>query len=252
MARRKRNNRRRRRGSFAPLYRLFCLALIIGAIAAAMALFFKVEHIVITGNSRYSAEEVVSAGGVKRDDNLYFMNKYDVAGRISGALPYVESVSITRSLPDTLHIHITECVCRTAIEQNGQTWILCSSGKITDVVGGSGPEGHTRVTGLTLADPQIGAMLKTEEDAAYSRTQLLALLACLRDKEMLSDVQEIRLDRSECIVLRYLDRLNVEIPWDADFDYKMNFLLAVVGKLEDYETGTLKMMTDGEARLIAG
>ena len=49
MARRKKNNRRRRRGSFAALYRLLCLALIVGAVAAALALFFKVEHIVVTG-----------------------------------------------------------------------------------------------------------------------------------------------------------------------------------------------------------
>ena len=63
-------------------------------------------------------------------------------------------------------------------------------------------------------------------------------------------MQEIRLDRSECIVLRYLDRLNVEIPWESDLDYKLDFLAAVVAKLEDYETGTLKMMVDGEARLL--
>ena len=43
----------------------------------------------------------------------------------------------------------------------------------------------------------------------------------------------------------------MEIPWNADLDYKLNFLAAVVTKLEDYETGTLKMMTDGEARLIS-
>lgn len=250
MARRKRNNRRRRRGSFAALYRLLCLALIVGAVAAALALFFKVEHIVVTGNSRYSAEEVVTAGGVKRDDNLYLMNKYDVAGRICGALPYVESVSIKRGLPDTLHIHVTECVCRAAIEQNGQSWILCSSGKITDTVGGSSPEGHTRITGLALAEPQIGAVMKTAEEDEYRRGRLLELLGCLREKNMLADMQEIRLEESECIVLRYLDRLDVEIPWDSDFGYKMDFLLAVVEKLEDYETGTLKMMTDGEARLL--
>ena len=249
MARRKRNNRRRRRGSFAALYRLLCLALIVGAIAAALALFFKVEHIVVTGNSRYSAEEVVTAGGVKRDDNLYLMNKYDVAGRICGALPYVESVSITRGLPDTLHIHVTECVCRAAIEQGGQTWILCSSGKITDAVGNS-PEGHTRITGLALTEPQVGLMLETAEEDDYRRGRLLELLGCLREKNMLADMQEIRLDESECIVLRYLDRLDVEIPWDSDFNYKMDFLLAVVEKLEDYETGTLRMMTDGEARLL--
>ena len=66
---------------------------------------------------------------------------------------------------------------------------------------------------------------------------------------MLGDVQQIHLEDSACITFRYLDRLNVQIPWDADFDYKLRFLAKVVDKLEPYETGTLRMMADGEARL---
>ena len=79
----------------------------------------------------------------------------------------------------------------------------------------------------------------------------MEILKQLREKEMLQNVQEIHLENTEHITLRYLDRLNVEIPWDADFDYKLDFLAAVVAKLEPYETGTLRMMADGEARLKA-
>ena len=66
MARRKRNNRRRRRGSFAPLYKLFCFALIVGAMVTAMAIFFKVERVAVAGNDRYSSAEIISASGVQK------------------------------------------------------------------------------------------------------------------------------------------------------------------------------------------
>ena len=175
-----------------------------------------------------------------------------MAGRISGALPYVEAVSINRDLPDTLQIHIQECVCSIALEQEGTTWILCSSGKVADEIAGGVPEDCTAVIGLTIMSPQVGAVITADEDGALARRQMLELVGQLRNKGMLGDVQEIHLEDSSCITLRYLDRLNVEIPWDADFDYKLNFLAAVAAKLEPYETGTLRMMTDGEARLIAG
>ena len=252
MARRKRSNRRRRRGSFAFLYHLLCLALIVGAIAAALALFFKVEQVAVTGNSRYSVQQITDASGVEQGDNLFFMDKYQVAGRISGALPYVESVSINRGLPDTLHIQVQECRCSVALEQEGKTWVLCSSGKVVDVKEGSVSEDHAVVTGLTISAPQVGALITADATNETARAQLMEILQQLRKKGMLADVQEIHLEQSEYISIRYLDRFDVEVPWGTDFDYKLNFLAAVVAKLEDYETGTLKMMTDGEARLIAG
>ena len=252
MARRKKNNRRRRRGSFAPLYKLFCFALIVGAIVSALAVFFKVQHVAVSGNERYTALQVISASGVREDDNLFFMNKYDVAGKISEALPYVESVSIHRDLPDTLHVEVQECTCGVALEQDGKTWILCSSGKAVDVKEGAKGDGYALVTGVTLTNLQVGSVAAADEANEPLYRTLREMLQQLRSKGMLDGVQAIHLENSECITVRYLDRFDVELPWDADFEYKFNFLAAVVEKLEDYETGTLRMMTDGEARLIAG
>ena len=249
MAGRKKHNRRRRRGSFAPLYKLLCLALIMGAVAAAMAVFFKAEKIEVSGNSRYTAQQVVDVCGVEQGDNLFFMNKYEVAGRISQALPYVESVSINRKLPESLCIRVTECVCDVALEQAGGVWLLCQTGKVVDFVEVK-PEGSAVVTGVTLAEPAVGGSLAAAEGSEAALTELRDLLDHLRAKGMLADVQEIHLEREDCVSFRYLDRLNVEIPWESDLDYKLDFLAAVVAKLEDYETGTLKMMVDGEARLL--
>ena len=57
------------------------------------------------------------------------------------------------------------------------------------------------------------------------------LLGLLRDKNMLGDVQTIDLSDTASVVMRYLDRFDVTFRWDADFDYKLDYLLAVVERL---------------------
>jgi len=249
MARRNRNNRRRRRGRFAFLYKLLCLALIVGAIGAALAVFFKADHLEITGNSRYTTEAVEAASGVKRGDNLYLMNKYAVARRIQEELPYVEKVNIHRRLPDTLCISVEECRNLTWLEQEGKIWVISDSGRIVDCVE-TAPEGAMSVAGIVLTGPQIGDLATTDETYNAPWQNLLAIMEQLRKKGMMQDVQSVALDNPDFITLRYLNRFDVQIPGNADYDYKLDFLAAVVGKLEEGEQGTLILTKDGEARFL--
>ncbi len=249
MGRRTRRKRRNNRGRFAVLYRLLAFVVICGAIVAALALFFKVEHFEVEGSTRYTQEEVVAASGLNMGDNLFLMDKYEVANRIRSALNYVETVRITRSLPSTLHIAITECRFTVAVEQNGELWLVSGNGKIVDTVT-PGTESHAMVTGLDLLDPQVGQNIRSENENACS--VLLELLGLLRDKDMLGDVQAIHLEDAAQITMQYLDRFTVQLPWNADLDYKLNYLLAVVDRLEDNETGTINMMQDHKVNFVPG
>ena len=58
MARRRKSNRRRRRGSFGFLYKLLSTLAICAVVVAALTLFFRVDTIEVTGNSRYTAQEI--------------------------------------------------------------------------------------------------------------------------------------------------------------------------------------------------
>ena len=42
----------------------------------------------------------------------------------------------------------------------------------------------------------------------------------------------------------------MQFLWDADFDYKLDYLAAVVDKLEDNEKGTIDMTQEGKASFI--
>ena len=248
MAKRRRRNRRNRRGRFAFLYRLLTFLVICGAVVAALALFFKVETIEVTGVERYSQQEIVDACGIQTGSNLFLMDKYEAATRITSQLSYVERVQITRRLPSTLCIHVTECTSTAAIEQDGRTWLVSGSGKIVDTA--AGPGKCCLITGLALSQPQVGMTLAPQEGSDTACRQLLELIKALRDREMLSDAQEIHLEDPSVLTMRYLDRFTVTLPWGADMEYKMDYLLAVVERLEDNEKGAINMLQDQKVNFI--
>ena len=251
MARRRSYQRKRRQGRFSFLYRILVFVAICGAIAVALALFFKVETITVAGNSRYTAKQIVEAGGMQVGDNMFFLNKYKASEKITASLPYVETVRISRQLPNTLVVTVTECTAPAAVAQDGKLWLLSGDGKIVDEKTGDGKQ-YALVKGLSLLDPQVGTDIQVPEEEQSSAQLLLTLLGLLRDKNMLSDVQTIDLSDTASVVMGYLDRFDVTFRWDADFDYKLDYLLAVVERLEVNETGSIDMTQEGKASFIPG
>ena len=250
MARRRRYNRKRRRGSFAFLYKLLAFVLICGAIGLALAMFFRIEDIEISGNSRYSAEQIAAAAEVSVGDNLFFLNKYDAAARIRQQLPYVETVQFRRELPNRLAIQVTECQDPVAIKQDGTVYLLCDKGNIVDTVSAAKWSQYIQIEGLTLLDPQVGGTARASATQQEVLERLLGMLTLLDDKGMLHQVQVIDLSDASRITMRYMDRFDVQFLWDADFDYKLDYLAAVVAKLEDNEKGAIDMTQEGKASFI--
>ena len=61
-----RKRKRRRQGRFAPVFKLLFLVAMAAALVLGATVFFQVEHIVVTGNSRYTQQAVINATGIDR------------------------------------------------------------------------------------------------------------------------------------------------------------------------------------------
>ena len=250
MAGRNRRRRRKRKGSFSFLYKLLVFFVICGAIVAAMAVFFKVETIEVTGNSRYTAQEIAESGGLKVGDNLFLINKFSASEAITQSLPYISSVRISRKLPDTLCIAVEENGALCALEASGGRWLMSSTGKLVEQA--QSAEDATAITGLTPIDPAVGQMLRVPEEEAAAKDALLQLLSALESRQALNRCSSIDLRDAGDIVLRFDGRFDVLLERDADFGYKLDCLLAVVDtKLEANEKGTIDL-TRKEVRFIPG
>ena len=253
MARRRRNNRRRR-GHFGVLYKLLSVLAICGAIIAALTLFFRVDTVAVTGQERYTQEEIVAASGVEKGDNLSLLNKNAVRQRIQDALPYIERVKrINRKLPDTLLIEVEECGRPLAILQDGYAWLVSPKGKIVEQLAPGEAAGYATISGCTLLAPSVGTKIVLATEYASQQESLLDLLAALEDAEMLDNVDGIRLDAPAFIAMDYAGRFAVEMLYGDDYAYKLKALNAALdsGKIQDNMTGTFDMRReDGRTYFI--
>ena len=251
MARRRHTRRRRHHRSVAVLYKLLSVVVISGAIVAALTLFFKVETITVSGTTEYSSEEIITASGIQQGDNLFLLNKYEIYESILEKLPYVSSVSISRKLPDTLLIEVTDSNQGGVIEDHGTYWVLSAEGKI---FGKRAEAGHgALITGLTLSEPEVGKKAAVEEGQERALKQLLDLLAALEEKGMLQGVGSFDFSQESVISIKYADRYVVKFPYGADFPYKLTRLSQVIERLEeqgDQRAGVLDLTAEGEIHFI--
>lgn len=246
MARRRHSKQRRRRGSFRFLYKLLSMLVICAAIVAALTLFFRVEEVRVSGQVRYTEEQVLQASGVERGDNLFLLNKYDLAGRIVEELPYIEELRISRKLPDTLLIDVTECGCPMGVEQDGYVWLISSRGKIVEQITPTEGADYGVITGCQLLAPSVGTKLALATDLSSQQESLLALLSALAEAEMLEQVDGIRMDDLSCIRMDYDGRFTVELPYGADYGEKLTILRLALESdyVQDNMTGTFDMMRE--------
>jgi cell division protein FtsQ len=130
---RKHQSKPRKERNLGRLYLLISAIVILAVIAFASIVFFKVNQIQVVGNVHYTEEEVIEAAGVRTGDNLVLTRNSTVVARLLNELPYVNSVSIQKTLPDTLTITVVESNAQAAIyDGNGSWWLMDTSGKLLE------------------------------------------------------------------------------------------------------------------------
>ena len=242
MARRHGRGRRGRR--FGVLYKLLTLVVVCAAAVLALTLFFKVESVEVTGNSRYSAQEIQDACGVSLGDNLYLLSKPDMVQRLHQQLPYIDEVRVTRRLPNTLCIQVTEFSTVYAVEQEGTVWLLTSGGKIVETAAERGDT--PLIDGCELLAPSLGGDVSFALELQNRQESLFALLQALESAELTEGVRAIHLGDPTVLSMDYTERFTVEMPYGADYPRLLRYLTLVIDKLETNLTGVIDLTRDGE------
>jgi len=251
---RRRNSSRRRRGSFGFLYKLLSTLVICAAIIAALTLFFRVDNVVVTGQQRYTAEEIAEATGVEMGDNLYLLDKNRVAAAILEQLPYIENIHISRKLPDTLMVEVVECGRPMAVVQDGYTWLISPRGKIVEQTNPLAARSYGVIDGCELLAPSVGTRIALATEYASQQSSLLTLLEALEEAGELENVDAIHLDDISMLTMEYIGRFTIQMPYEADYARKLRALRQIIyesGAIQDNMTGTFDMRReDGKVNLI--
>ena len=205
--------------------------------------FFRVRTFEVSGNVRYSADEVAEASGITSGDILIAVNKTRTASRLLVKLPYIEEVRVYKEMPGTVRFEISECTAVTAAKSEFSTyWLMTKDGKLLEEVDSrEDPKlsGIPVIEGISLTLPTLGK--QAEFDDALSGETALALIGAISDTGLQSSVSEVNLEDPSNITLQYGSDLTVWLGDGSDGDYKLRYLLAVQEQLTAGKRGILDL-----------
>ena len=90
------------------------LGLLVGYLCVIHSDYFMVRKVVLSGLDKVTREEILSKTGLDQASNIVTLRLGPMAESIR-AIPWVESVTISRKLPDTVLVQVTERRIRTLI-----------------------------------------------------------------------------------------------------------------------------------------
>ena len=213
-------SRRRRRGRFGGLYRFFAVLAVIAAVAAACVIFFRVNEVSVVGNVRYTAEEIVQISGIQSGDNLITLSKAHIAGVIRTRLPYVESVSIRRSLPDGVIIEVHERVAVASVESDQGSWLISSQGKVLEEKSSASV---MEIIGIMAQSPRAGDSVRVLEKDSATLDHVLALLTALEEENMIAACGTMDCTAAASILLSW-DIYTIKLPRGGDYSCMLGLI----------------------------
>lgn len=238
------------------LLRLATVAAVVIATVLAISVFFKVEHIQVSGTEKYSAWDISQASGIREGDNLMSFGIAGAAAKIK-ALPYVKDVRIGIKLPNTVLITVTEVEVTYAVKaQDESWWLISSAGQVVEKAEEGEQELHTKILGVHLLNPSIGKSAVAQETqqpstdpegntipvtvtAAQHLSVALDITEYLELNGIIGKAASIDVNDFGDIQLWYGTQYQVKLGDTSQLAYKISCMKSAIEQLDAYQSGVL-------------
>ena len=279
---RRRKKKSRRKIAFGRMFdrrfgvRLLTALALVAAVILCCIVFFRVGKISVTGNETYSAEQILEASGIQEGDALLLINKTTASARIMAQLPYVDQVRIGSSFPNAVRIEVVELDTAYAVSAaDGTYWLINSAGRVVEEITGKETADYLSIQGFQIQPTEPGQTIEASkqepeaapaeepeeeqtavpEDDSKPKERLAAaleILQCLESHNGGAGITLVDVDNLNDIRIWYGTQYQVNLGSSSDIAYKVEYMLAAIDQLNDYESGVLDLTFQEEkvARFI--
>ncbi len=222
----------------------FCI--VVAAIVMSVTVFLKVAKIEVSGLTKYDPNDIIETSGIKLGDNMFIMNKFDIANRILQTYPYIEQIKIRRRLPDTFTFEITERTVAAYVQHEGNYWLIDEKGYLLEMTTDVESLKIPKIVGIEVVGPYAGGELVLKDGAQL--TPLREVLDAISSSEMSEKVVRVDLGMLYDIKIVYEDRFLVSLGDANELSRKIEMLRVVIEQLAEFDRGTINVSAVKEAR----
>lgn len=249
---------------------LTALALVVAVILCCIV-FFRVSTVSVVGNEKYTQEQIAEASGIAEGDALLLINKNAAAARIMAQLPYVDQVRIGTSFPNVVRLEVVELDTAYAVAAtDGTYWLINSEGRVVEETTGKAASDYLTIEGFMVQPTAPGETVEAsreddretdaeeetadaEETAAEETAPVddskpkdrmavaMEIIRCLESYNGTTGITLIDVSSLYDIKVWYGTQYQVNMGANVDIPYKVEYMLAAIGQLNDYEAGVLDL-----------
>lgn len=240
--------KKRKKHKRKPSKLAYALMLIMVAMCAAVvlaAVFLNVEEIKISGSSKYNAQQIIDASGVKKGDNLLRINKTSVSNKICAKLPFVESINIKLMLPSTIVITVNAGNPAYMIKYANGYIYAARNFKVLEVSSDANKDkGLVTVNGAQVKKAEPGSVLVFADRSQQGEIE--QLIAALNSAK-LNKVTGVDISNSYELAAQYDNRIKIIIGTSIDSKDKLAAASSIINsKLQASDKGTLDVSTENK------
>lgn len=237
---------------------------VVLALTVGLSVFFKVQHIYVSGAKVYSESAITEVCGINKGDNLLTFSHARAAALIQANRPYVREVRFGIKLPDTVNIIIEEDEVVYAVKDDtGQWWLMNSSGRVVTQGTSSTVANKTQILGVNLDNPtpnehavameSAPAVTDTTDPSGETVAEItpvtttgaqrldaaLEILKALEANDIVGSAASVDVSRIDDIVLWYGTRYQVNLGDSTRLEYKIACMNSVIAQMSEYQSGVL-------------
>lgn len=230
----KRSKRRKfRGGNYTLYYVLVGIVLLVVLIVLANTVLFNCTSISVSGNVRYTEQEIADISGIAIGENLLHINTSAAKKNIVSGLIYVDDVQVKKSFPTQITITVTEAEKQYCVTEGGVTAAISQRGKIIEHCDA---DGLPVVKGYGAETLEPGAWLASK---ISGKSEIPDKVFKAADKTGLKDITLIDMTDKFNVKVTVGDRVILELGMADEVEQKF----AVAVKLLETEIGKDEYVT---------
>ncbi|HIR56860.1 MAG TPA: FtsQ-type POTRA domain-containing protein [Candidatus Gallacutalibacter pullicola] len=217
---------RRRKRLLLIFYLVTFLIAIGAAVVLSITVLFRIDTIQVTGQSRYTEQEIVQMSGIEVGENLFLADTATAKQQIEEKLPYIGRAKVSRRLPAKILITVEEAEISGAVEYGGGYAIVSPEGKVLEITSAI-PEGYSLIEGLDLKSADLGKKIVYEDP---EKQEMFTELAQSLAEHGIAPITRMDLTNLYDIVVEYDGRITMEFGLPSDIDFKVRFAKTILSE----------------------
>lgn len=224
-------------------YGVIAAVVLIVGVVLSLTVLFKTQVYEVTGNTKYSEEELIDTCGISKGENIFLAPKGPAENRLKKNYPYIEEAHVSSGIPDTIRIAIIEADEGYLVKVSDQEYLVISTkGRILNSTADPSAYNLPIFIGPKLESGEIGDYVSYEDESVLDMIE--SITQTFADNGY-QGITEIDATNTADISFTYDDRIKVRLGIPEALDYKVRTAMTIINEnLDKNQTGAVTGVLD--------